>query len=510
MLNNLTIKFKLIAGFGSIIAVVLSIIVIANTMFSETIKANEWTIHTYQVMGEADGMLLSLVNIETGERGFLVGGQEEFLEPFHMGSENFIKHWKAAKSLTSDNDKQQKRLNQLNSAFSNWMENYNSESIQMRRDVNNKVSSMGKMTTEFQKAKGKTAMDSMRVMLNEFRSEEESLLSIRAERLITVERITHSVFLIGGLFTIVISVIIAFSLIRGIYRPLDSLSTYSEEISKGNLCQKMTVTSGDEIGQMARGFESAIKKVSGVLKKVHDASTSISFSADQIHSAGQSISQAASEQAASVEQTSASMEQMSASISQNSENAKKTDKIASESAQAAKQGGDAVDGTVKAMKQIAERISIIEDIAYQTNMLALNAAIEAARAGVHGKGFAVVAAEVRKLAERSQVAASEISALTTDSVKITETAGSLLEKIVPDIARTAELVQEINDASGEQASGVGQINNAMQQLDQVTQQNAASSEELSATAEEMKTQARHLLELISFFQMHNVGDESKV
>lgn len=202
-----------------------------------------------------------------------------------------------------------------------------------------------------------------------------------------------------------------------------------------------------------------------------------------------------------VEQTSSSIEQMEASISQNSKNAQTTDKIANESTSAAKEGGEAVSGAVEAMMQIAEKISIIEDIAYQTNMLALNAAIEAACAGDHGKGFAVVAAEVRKLAERSQIAASEISGLTGSSVKVAEKAGMLLEKMVSDITRTAELIQEISAASDEQSSGVGQITSAMQQLDKVTQQNATGSEQLAATAEEMQAQSTNLQQVVSFFQL---------
>lgn len=180
-----------------------------------------------------------------------------------------------------------------------------------------------------------------------------------------------------------------------------------------------------------------------------------------------------------------------------------TDGIAAQSAKAAQEGGNAVKETVAAMQKIAERISIIEDIAYQTNLLALNAAIEAARAGDHGKGFAVVAAEVRKLAERSQIAAAEIGGLTGDSAKVAERAGELLEKMVPDIGKTAELVQEITAASEEQASGVDQINISMQQLDKVTQQNAASSEELAAISAEMSSQAQALQQLISFFTLSN-------
>jgi len=243
------------------------------------------------------------------------------------------------------------------------------------------------------------------------------------------------------------------------------------------------------------------KKLIDIVGEIQSNSDLISSAAAQVSDTANSLSNGASEQAASVEQTSASIEQMGASISQNSENAQTTDKIASDSASAAQQGGEAVHETVQAMTQIADRISIIEDIAYQTNMLALNAAIEAARAGEHGKGFAVVAAEVRKLAERSQQAAAQISTLTGDSVKVAERAGTLLTKMVPDITQTAELVQEISASSEEQSSGVGQINSAMHKLDKVTQQNAAGSEQLAATAEEMQSQSLTLHKVVGFFKL---------
>jgi len=197
------------------------------------------------------------------------------------------------------------------------------------------------------------------------------------------------------------------------------------------------------------------------------------------------------------------MEQMTSSISQNTENAKVTDGMATKAASEATEGGEAVKATVVAMKQIAQKIGIIDDIAYQTNLLALNAAIEAARAGEHGKGFAVVAAEVRKLAERSQVAAQEIGTVASSSVELAEKAGRLLDTIVPNIKKTSDLVQEITAASEEQSSGVGQINAAVTQLSQTTQQNASSSEELAATAEEMSSQAEQLQQAMSFFKIGN-------
>jgi methyl-accepting chemotaxis protein len=219
-----------------------------------------------------------------------------------------------------------------------------------------------------------------------------------------------------------------------------------------------------------------------------------------VSAASTTLSQNSSEQAASVEETSASMEQLSATVSQNAENAEVTDSIASKSANEAGEGGEVVRETVVAMKAIAQKIGIIDDIAYQTNLLALNAAIEAARAGDHGRGFAVVAAEVRKLAERSQVAAQEIGQLAGSSVSLAERAGQLLTNIVPSISKTADLVKEIAAASQEQRGGLNQINVAVLELSKTTQTNAAASEELSATSEEMSAQAMQLQSMMQFFR----------
>jgi methyl-accepting chemotaxis protein len=305
---------------------------------------------------------------------------------------------------------------------------------------------------------------------------------------------------------LILSAIIAYIIVKMVTKPIAKTVEVMEGISEGDLTATIEVTSKDEIGALLSSMSIMQTKLTDVVQQIQGNSDQISSAASQVSDTANALSNAASEQAASVEETSASIEQMGASIGQNSENAQLTDKIASESATSATDGGEAVSRTVKAMMQIAEKISIIEDIAYQTNMLALNAAIEAARAGEHGKGFAVVAAEVRKLAERSQLAASEISTLTGGSVKVAEKAGTLLEKMVPDIKKTAELVQEISAASEEQSSGVGQINDAMMQLDKVTQQNAAGSEELAATAEEMQAQSESLQQAVRFFRLPRHAD----
>jgi methyl-accepting chemotaxis protein len=276
------------------------------------------------------------------------------------------------------------------------------------------------------------------------------------------------------------------------------------KVAAGDLSTQIIIKPGDTTSMLS-AINDMVIKLAGIIRDVNRSADALASASEEVNATAQSLAQGASEQAASVEETSASMEEMSASIAQNNDNARVTDGMAQKSATDAVSGGRAVSETVDAMQKIAERISVIDDIAYQTNLLALNAAIEAGRAGEHGRGFAVVASEVRKLAERSQVASQEIGELATSSVKRAELAGKLLEDMLPSIRKTADLVQEIAAASSEQTTGVTQINTAIGQVSQTMQHTAAASEELSSTAEEMSAQAIGLQEAMTFFKLTSDG-----
>ncbi len=287
--------------------------------------------------------------------------------------------------------------------------------------------------------------------------------------------------------------------LESIISPLNEAARVLIEMEKGNLTKKVSGEYHGQLKDFKDTLNNTMTRLSAVMKEVRETAVALASTSVEVNSASQSLSQSSSEQAASVEETTATIEQMSASIDHNSEDAKITNGIAAGAAADAVAGGKAVQETVVAMRLIANKIGIVDDIAYQTNLLALNAAIEAARAGEQGKGFAVVAAEVRKLAERSQVAAQEIGEIATNSVSLAEQAGVLIDKIVPSIQKTAGMVADIAAASNEQSAGVGQINTAMNQLSQLTQHGASSAEELAATAEEMNAQSERLQEMIGFF-----------
>jgi methyl-accepting chemotaxis protein len=346
---------------------------------------------------------------------------------------------------------------------------------------------------------------------------------------------------------IALLIVVSFVLVRTVTGPVNGAVAAANRLAEGDIAASIEVSSRDEIGQLLRAmqrmgeylremagvaeamaagdlsveveprsgkdtlgtaFRTMVSRLSATIGELRGGAQMLSTASREVSATSQTLSEGTSEQAASVEEAASSLEQMTASITQNATNSRQTEQMAIKGASMAGETGTAVTETQEAMRSIAEKISIVEEIAYQTNLLALNAAIEAARAGEHGKGFAVVATEVRRLAERSQVAAKEIGGLAASSVEVAERSGQHLEKLVPSIRKTAELVQEVAAASDEQSSGVSQINGAMNRVDQVAQRNASAAEELATTAEEMSSQAAALQKSMSFFNLDgHVKDE---
>jgi methyl-accepting chemotaxis protein len=467
-------------------------------------KNEEWVTHTYRVIARANEILAAAVNMETGMRGYLLAGQEEFLAPYTQGEKEFSTLVNALKTTVNDNPVQVATLTEIQETIGDWQKNVTEPTIDLRRKIGD-AKTMDDMSDLIGKAEGKQYFDKFRNIMADFSAEEQHLMGVRKDATqSTVDNTFTSIF-IAIVVSLIASIGIALFVSRGVLKQVggepDRIEKIANEVASGNLTLRFTE-------QETRNASGILAAMIGMSDKLRDIVASVKMSASnitqgstQMNESVQNLSSGASEQAASVEETSSALEEMSANVDQNADNAKQTEKMAEAAARQAEEGGKAVGETVVAMKDIADKIRVIEDIAYETKILALNAAIEAARAGEHGKGFAVVAAEVRKLAGNSEIAANEISTLAKDSVKVSERAGTLLKEMVPSIVKTADLVQEITAASEEQSSGIGEINGAMTQLDTVTQNNAALSEELASTAEEMNSQAISLEDMMEFFRI---------
>ncbi|MEO5340597.1 MAG: methyl-accepting chemotaxis protein [Magnetococcus sp. MYC-9] len=337
----------------------------------------------------------------------------------------------------------------------------------------------------------------------------DDIVNAQEKEALRVVATTDRVLIGFTLGAVLFGLLVAYLLTRMLVRALTQGVAFAQRIAEGDLTASIDLDQQDEVGQLVNALQEMVKKLREVIGDVSAAAEQIAIGSGSVSDSAQTLSQGSTEQAASVETTSAAMEAISGSCQLNTDSSNTTQNIAIKAAEDAAKGGDAVDQAVKAMKEIASKIGIIEEIARQTNLLALNAAIEAARAGEHGKGFAVVAAEVRKLAERSQTAAGEISHLSASSVNISEQAGAIISKLVPDIQETADRIRGIADCSRQQREGIADISRSVQQLDQVVQQNATASEELAATAEEMNAQADMMNQSMAFFNLGHPGGATK-
>ncbi|HTN91507.1 MAG TPA: CHASE3 domain-containing protein [Sorangium sp.] len=506
MLAHIGVGRKLYLGFAAMVIIVLGLAGTAYKRFAELDEARSWDQHTYDVMLATSEIMKSLLNTETGERGFVITGVESFLEPYRSGRDRFEKSLSRARELTRDNPRQQVRLETIAKDYNEWVSSVLEPIIQLRRTADDAKTPVDRAFDEVRRGRGKILMDQMRASLKEIDDEELALLGQRQAATNALVTTMYATLQIGGLLALVVALVLAFVFSRMVLVPLTQAVSIHQRIAGGDFTGDVTVKSADEFGQMLGAVKAMSERLAGLIGEVRSGAVSVSSASVQLSATAQSLSQGTSEQAASVEETTASLQQLSGTIAKNAANCKQVEETAHRRTRDAEHSGQAVRETVEAMKAITQRIVIIEEIAYQTNLLALNAAIEAARAGEHGKGFAVVATEVRRLAERSREAAKEIGSFAASSITVAERSGQLIAELVPSIRETAELVQGVAAASKEQSNGVAQISGAVELIEQSTQRNAAIAEELASTAAELSAQAEQLQEVMASFRLSQEGD----
>lgn len=438
-------------------------------------------------------IIIDMINMETGLRGFLLNNKEEYLEPYNTGKIELNQ------KLTNQN------INlSIKNAANNWMQNYSEKAIAINKKVI-QTSNMKHLYKEFTKKKGKQYMDKIRGLISTFVTTEKALLKQRNDEKDSTATLTKSLLIIITLIAFILSLSIVLFITNRIMKQLggepEEVAQISQKIAEGDL------TGNYQLNNKSTGIYRSIVNMSinlkNIVSNIRDASLQIANASEQLNIGSQNISSAANEQASSIEEVSATIEEMTSSIQQNSDNAVETEVISKSANESIILVNKQSEQSVEMNKQISEKIQIINEIAFQTNILALNAAVEAARAGEHGKGFAVVANEVRKLAERSGKAASKIVDFAQKSLEATEQTNKALVEMQPQVEKTTQLVQEITASSKEQSNGANQVNASIMQLNDITQQNASSSEEMASNAEELASQAQQLQETINFFKFEN-------
>lgn len=519
-LSDLRVGTRLYTGFGILVALLIGLQLTSYVNFTKLEQATEWNNHTYKVITEVDSILTNLINIETGQRGFALTGEEASLDPLHSGLQDFEVHLNQGLQLTSDNPAQQARFAKLREQQQEWLTAAIYPIIELRRAVTNGEASMERVVAEEQTGKGKQGMDAMRSLLDEIRETEAELLASRGEEMSRQIQWTNTTTIIGAILGLFLGITMAFWVTRSIMKSLGGEPAYAAEIANsiasGDLSTPVTVSKNDKsslLFSMREMRDSLVKIVS----EVRVASEAITTGSDEIASGNIELSSRTEQQASSLEETSSSMEELTSTVRQNADNARQANLLAVSAAEVAAKGGKVVSQVVETMnaingssKEIAAIIDVMDSIAFQTNILALNASVEAARAGEQGRGFAVVATEVRNLAQRSAAASDEIKVLISTSAdkvgagsELVDQAGKTMIEVVESVNRVSVIVSEITTASGEQLAGIEQVNQAINQIDQVTQQNAALAEQASAAADSMRQQSSGLATTVRIFKLNS-------
>ncbi|WLE59676.1 CHASE3 domain-containing protein [Burkholderia plantarii] len=516
-MKNLTVGQKLAGSFGIVILISLIGSAISIINFLGLNDANGWNIHSYRVLRANDEMLANMVNMETGVRGYVIAGDDKFLDPYLAGQGQFAKSYEVIHALTSDNAAQQQRLDEL-LQLRNKVGSIAEKLIALRREVNAGTQPLSVLTDDFKQGKDKQYMDRYRTVAADVGSAEQALLDQRSGQVAAMTSSTMFTLAAAGLVTIALAIVLGIVITRGIIRSLggepSAAASVASRIAQGDLSVPAPVRDKDQTSLMA-SLEAMRQQLRGIVAGIQSSAEAIKSSAGEIAQGNLDLSQRTEEQAASLQETAASMEQLTSTVRQNTDSAKQANMLATNACDVAARGGTVVEQVVESMKSISESsgkvsqiITVIEGIAFQTNILALNAAVEAARAGEQGRGFAVVAGEVRTLAQRSASAAKEIKDLIESSVnRVAEggeqvtRAGATMSEIVKSVRQVTDIMGEIASASDEQGTGIEQVNTAVSQMDAVTQQNAALVEQASAAAQAMAEQAATLRDAVAFFRI---------
>jgi methyl-accepting chemotaxis protein len=538
-----TVKAKLASAFGVVILLSMVAGGVAYVKLSDIISTAE-TLVTSAIRMEKAAELEKIILLEIrAEKNMITSTSDAEVERFDVELQKLRANLlKTKEEILSTATEAGKKIIERFAVTYNEMLSVQDQTVKLAKSDKAKAN-------ENSKTDGRKAASEALEVANGYIEFVKKAMADRAEQAQTdghhAQILLLTLVIVSLLVAVASALWIGFNISRGLSRAV----VLADAVAIGDLSQKIDVSSNDEIGDLVKALnamtlnlngtaavaneiaqgnltidtkrlsdkdtlgmalERMVEKLRLIVSEALTAAQNVSAGSQELSASSEQLSQGATEQASSAEEASSSMEEMAANVKQNAENASQTEKIAAQSAKDAEASGAAVERAVGAMQTIAEKITIVQEIARQTDLLALNAAVEAARAGEHGKGFAVVASEVRKLAERSQAAAAEIGTLSTETVKVAQEAGAMLSKLVPDIKKTAELVEEITSACREQDVGSAQINQAIQQLDKVGQQNASASEQVSSTSEELASQAEQLQSTIAYFRIDQASNDKAV